>query len=60
MKRNKLAAGALALALGLSAVAPSFADDAKAETKSELKSTELFQEQYKSLLERTNKERNIY
>ena len=57
MKRNKLAAGALALALGLSAVAPSFADDAKAV---ELKSTELFQEQYKSLLERTNKERNDY
>ena len=60
MKRNRIAAGALALALGLSAVAPSFADDAKAETKSELKSTELFQEQYKSLLERTNKERNDY
>ena len=57
MKRNKIAAGVLALAMGLSAVAPSFADDTKTV---ELKSTELFQEQYKSLLERTNKERNAY
>ena len=57
MKRNKIAAGVLALAMGLSAVAPSFADDTKTV---ELKSTELFQEQYKSLLERTNKERNDY
>ena len=29
MKRNKIAAGALALALGLGAVAPSFAADTK-------------------------------
>lgn len=57
MKRNKIAAGVLALAMGLSAVAPSFADDTKTV---ELKSTELFQEEYKSLLERTNKERNDY
>ena len=61
MKRNRIAAGALALAMGLGAVAPSFAAEApKAEAKKELKSTELFQEQYKSLLERTNKERNDY
>lgn len=29
MKRNKIAAGALALAMGLSAVAPSFAAEGK-------------------------------
>ena len=45
MKRNKLAAGALALALGLSAVAPSFAADTTS-TKTEVKSTTLFQEKY--------------
>lgn len=55
MKRNKIAAGALALALGFGAVAPSFADEAKAET-----STRLFQEQYKTVLDRTNKERADY
>lgn len=45
MKRNKLAAGALALALGLSAVAPSFAADTTS-TKKEVKATTLFQEKY--------------
>ena len=67
MKRNRIAAGALALAMGLSAVAPSFAAEAKTtdakeikEAKKDLSSSELFQEQYKELLERTNKERNDY
>ena len=67
MKRNKIAAGALALAMGLGAVAPSFAaepnsTDAKeiTEAKKDLSPSELFKEQYKSLLERTNKERDEY
>ena len=67
MKRNKIAAGALALAMGLGAVAPSFAaepntTDAKeiTEAKKDLSSPDLFKEQYKSLLERTNQERDQY
>ena len=51
MKRNKLAAGALALALGLSAVAPSFAADTTS-TKTEVKSTTMFQEKYAAELEK--------
>ena len=51
MKRNKLAAGALALALGLSAVAPSFAADTTS-TKTEVKSTTMFQEKYAAELKK--------
>jgi len=54
MKRNKLAAGALALALGLGAVAPSFADDA-VSTKTEVAATTLFQEKYAEELEKAQK-----
>lgn len=51
MKRNKLAAGALALALGLGAVAPSFAADTTS-TKTEVAATTLFQEKYAQELEK--------
>ena len=54
MKRNKLAAGALALALGLSAVAPSFADDA-VSTKTEVAATTLFKEKYAQELEKAQR-----
>ncbi len=61
MKRNKIAAGALALAMGLGAVAPSFAAEANdTPAKESLSSSELFKQQYKSLLERTNQERDQY
>lgn len=59
MKTNKFAAGALALAMGLAAIAPAYADDTTKEPV-QLKSYELFQEQYKVLLERTNTQRNKY
>lgn len=59
MKTNKFAAGALALAMGLAAIAPAHADDTTKEPV-QLKSYELFQEQYKVLLERTNTQRNKY
>jgi len=61
MKRNKIAAGALALAMGLGAVAPSFAAEANdTPAKESLSSSEIFKQQYKSLLERTNQERDQY
>ena len=59
MKRNKLAAGALALALGFGAVAPSFADDAKT-TRPAAKSQELFAEVYAKELKRANELRDAY
>lgn len=55
MKMNKLAAGALALALGLGAVAPAVA----AETK-DYSGAELFMEKYEAQLKEANKLRRVY
>ena len=55
MKMNKLAAGALALALGLGAVAPAVA----AETK-DYSGAQLFLEKYEAQLKEANKLRRVY
>ena len=69
MKRNKLAAGALALALGLGAVAPSFADDTtyvtttlpkSVEEKVVVDGTTLTRLQFEETLENASKSYNEY
>ena len=66
MKRNKLAAGALALALGLGAVAPSFADspaekiDAVKDVETNKKGYELFLDKYDQELAVANKYKAQY
>ena len=54
MKMNKLAAGALALALGLGAVAPAVASETKWSYKEPYKSAEIFAIEHKDQLARAN------